>query len=81
MKFLSNRIQKWEVIPNGTEGYRTAEVTCGGVNVNDISAQTMQAKSQKGLYFIGEVIDVTGQLGGYNFQWAWSSAFVARQDV
>ena len=64
MKFLSNRIQKWEVIPNVTEGYRTAEVTCGGVNVNDIPAQTMQAKSQKGLYFIGEVIDLTGQLGG-----------------
>ena len=81
LKFLSKRVQKWDVIPNGTEGYRTAEVTCGGVNVNDISAQTMEAKSQKGLYFIGEVIDVTGHLGGYNFQWAWSSGFVAGQDV
>ena len=81
LKFLSNRVQKWQVIPNGTEGYRTAEVTCGGVNVNDISAQTMEAKSQEGLYFIGEVIDVTGHLGGYNFQWAWSSGFVAGQDV
>ena len=81
LRFLSKRVQKWDVIPNGTEGYRTAEVTCGGVNVNDISAQTMEAKSQKGLYFIGEVIDVTGHLGGYNFQWAWSSGFVAGQDV
>ena len=81
LRFLSKRVQKWDVIPNGTEGYRTAEVTCGGVNVNEISAQTMEAKSQKGLYFIGEVIDVTGHLGGYNFQWAWSSGFVAGQDV
>ena len=81
LRFLSKRVLKWDVIPNGTEGYRTAEVTCGGVNVNDISAQTMEAKSQKGLYFIGEVIDVTGHLGGYNFQWAWSSGFVAGQDV
>ena len=81
LRFLSKRVQKWDVIPNGTEGYRTAEVTCGGVNVNDISAQTMEAKSQKGLYFVGEVIDVTGHLGGYNFQWAWSSGFVAGQDV
>ena len=81
LRFLSKRVQKWDVIPNGTEGYRTAEVTCGGVNVNDISAQTMEAKPQKGLYFIGEVIDVTGHLGGYNFQWAWSSGFVAGQDV
>lgn len=81
LRFLSKRVQKWDVIPNGTEGYRTAEVTCGGVNVNGISAQTMEAKSQKGLYFIGEVIDVTGHLGGYNFQWAWSSGFVAGQDV
>lgn len=81
LRSLSKRVQKWDVIPNGTEGYRTAEVTCGGVNVNDISAQTMEAKSQKGLYFIGEVIDVTGHLGGYNFQWAWSSGFVAGQDV
>ena len=81
LRSLSKRVQKWDVIPNGTEGYRTAEVTCGGVNVNEISAQTMEAKSQKGLYFIGEVIDVTGHLGGYNFQWAWSSGFVAGQDV
>jgi len=81
LRSLSKRVQKWDVIPNGTEGYRTAEVTCGGVNVNDISAQTMESKSQKGLYFIGEVIDVTGHLGGYNFQWAWSSGFVAGQDV
>lgn len=78
---LSERIHKWLVIPNGTEGYRTAEVTCGGVDVDSISAKTMQSKSQEGLYFIGEVIDVTGHLGGYNFQWAWSSGFVAGQNV
>ena len=78
---LSERIHKWFVIPDGTEGYRTAEVTCGGVDVDSISAKTMQSKSQEGLYFIGEVIDVTGHLGGYNFQWAWSSGFVAGQNV
>ena len=78
---LSERIHKWFVIPNGTEGYRIAEVTCGGVDVDSISAKTMQSKSQEGLYFIGEVIDVTGHLGGYNFQWAWSSGFVAGQNV
>ena len=81
LQILSERIHKWLVIPNGTEGYRTAEVTCGGVDVNSISAKTMQSKSQEGLYFIGEVIDVTGHLGGYNFQWAWSSGFVAGQNV
>ena len=81
LQILSNRIHNWQVIPSGTEGYRTAEVTCGGVDVNAISAKTMQAKSQEGLYFIGEVIDVTGHLGGYNFQWAWSSGYVAGQNV
>ena len=81
LQTLSERIHKWLVIPNGTEGYRTAEVTCGGVDVNSISAKTMQSKSRKGLYFIGEVIDVTGHLGGYNFQWAWSSGFVAGRNV
>ncbi|MGC6520759.1 MAG: NAD(P)/FAD-dependent oxidoreductase [Candidatus Puniceispirillaceae bacterium] len=71
------RVNRWQVRPSGTEGYRTAEVTLGGVDVSGLSAQTMEAKSQPGLYFIGEVVDVTGHLGGYNFQWAWSSAFVA----
>ncbi|HCD79386.1 MAG TPA: aminoacetone oxidase family FAD-binding enzyme, partial [Alphaproteobacteria bacterium] len=63
--------------PSGTEGYRTAEVTLGGVDVNALSSRTMEAKTQPGLFFIGEVVDVTGHLGGYNFQWAWSSGFVA----
>jgi predicted Rossmann fold flavoprotein len=65
--------------PNGTEGYRTAEVTLGGVDTNELSSKTMEAKKQPGLYFIGEVVDVTGWLGGYNFQWAWSSGWVAGQ--
>ena len=71
------RVNRWQVRPSGTEGYRTAEVTLGGVDVSGLSAKTMEAKAQPGLYFIGEVVDVTGHLGGYNFQWAWSSAFVA----
>lgn len=65
--------------PNGTEGYRTAEVTLGGVDTDELSSKTMEAKNQPGLYFIGEVVDVTGWLGGYNFQWAWSSGWVAGQ--
>ena len=71
------RINRWRVSPSGTEGYRTAEVTLGGVDVNALSSRTMEAKTQPGLFFIGEVVDVTGHLGGYNFQWAWSSGFVA----
>ncbi len=70
-------IQNWQLKPNGTEGYRTAEVTVGGVDTDELSSKTMQSKKQPGLYFIGEVVDVTGQLGGYNFQWAWSSGYVA----
>ncbi|WP_423185257.1 NAD(P)/FAD-dependent oxidoreductase [Alishewanella sp. d11] len=65
--------------PNGTEGYRTAEVTLGGVDTHELSSKTMEAKNQPGLYFIGEVVDVTGWLGGYNFQWAWASGWVAGQ--
>jgi len=65
--------------PNGTEGYRTAEVTIGGVDTDYLSSKTMEAKQQPGLYFIGEVVDVTGWLGGYNFQWAWASGWVAGQ--
>lgn len=67
-------LTKWTVIPSGTEGYRTAEVTAGGVDTKDLSSKTMEAKNVAGLYFIGEVVDVTGHLGGFNFQWAWSSA-------
>lgn len=78
---IGARVNHWQVSPNGTEGYRTAEVTLGGVNVNALSSKTMEAKTQPGLYFIGEVVDVTGHLGGYNFQWAWSSGFVAGEAV
>ena len=64
-------------MPNGTEGYRTAEVTLGGIDTNELSSQTMDAKAVPGLYFIGEVVDVTGRIREYNFQWTWSSGFVA----
>lgn len=72
---ISQLFHQWQFVPNGTEGYRTAEVTLGGVDTNQISSKTMEVKNVKGLYFIGEVLDVTGWLGGYNFQWAWSSAY------
>ena len=71
---LAERLQRWQLTPTGTEGYRKAEVTIGGVDTRQLSSQTMEAKSQPGLFFIGEVVDVTGWLGGYNFQWAWASA-------
>ncbi|MGC9401845.1 NAD(P)/FAD-dependent oxidoreductase [Vibrio genomosp. F10] len=74
-------LENWKVAPNGTEGYRTAEVTLGGVDTDCVSSKTMECKSVSGLYFIGEVMDVSGWLGGYNFQWAWSSGFVAGQWV
>ncbi|MGL6260542.1 NAD(P)/FAD-dependent oxidoreductase [Vibrio sp. WXL103] len=73
------QLENWQILPNGTEGYRTAEVTLGGVDTDQFSSKTMECKSVKGLYFIGEVLDVTGWLGGYNFQWCWSSGFVAGQ--
>ncbi|RKQ41284.1 NAD(P)/FAD-dependent oxidoreductase [Enterobacter sp. R1(2018)] len=76
---LLETLQNWRVQPNGTEGYRTAEVTLGGVDTNELSSRTMEAKKVPGLYFIGEVMDVTGWLGGYNFQWAWSSAWACAQ--
>ena len=74
---LADEIHHWKIKPSNTEGYRTAEVTVGGVDTNELSSSTMEAKKVKGLYFIGEVVDVTGWLGGYNFQWAWSSGYVA----
>ena len=77
---LADRLIRWELMPNGTEGYRKAEVTAGGVDTRCLSSQTMESK-QPGLYFIGEVVDVTGWLGGYNFQWAWSSAFACAQGL
>ncbi|WP_373568239.1 NAD(P)/FAD-dependent oxidoreductase [Marinimicrobium sp. ABcell2] len=73
--------QHWRCVPNGTEGYRTAEVTRGGVNTDGVSSKTFEAKSVPGLYFVGEVLDVTGWLGGYNFQWAWASGYCAGQYV
>jgi len=78
---VAAQLNEWNLHPNGTEGYRTAEVTLGGVNVNEVSSKTMESKRQPGLYFIGEVLDVTGWLGGYNFQWAWSSAVACGRAV
>jgi len=78
---LIETLQAWQVQPNGTEGYRTAEVTLGGVDTKELSSRTMEARNVPGLYFIGEVMDVTGWLGGYNFQWAWSSAWACAQDL
>ena len=74
---IGRQLNNWQIKPSGTEGYRTAEVTLGGVNTDAISSKTMEVKSQPGLFFIGEVLDVTGHLGGYNFQWAWSSGYSA----
>lgn len=79
LKQLSDSINAWVINPTGSEGYRTAEVTLGGINTNELSSKTMMVKKHPGLFFIGEVVDVTGHLGGYNFQWAWSSGFVAGQ--
>ena len=76
---LAEQLARWELTPTGTEGYRKAEVTLGGVDTRALSQQTMESRSQPGLYFIGEVVDVTGWLGGYNFQWAWSSAYACAQ--
>ncbi|GAB54281.1 HI0933-like protein [Glaciecola punicea ACAM 611] len=74
---LVDLVHNWNIRPDGTEGYRTAEVTLGGVNTDHLSSKTMEVKSHPNLYFIGEAVDVTGWLGGYNFQWAWSSGYVA----
>ena len=79
LKQLSESINTWVINPIGSEGYRTAEVTLGGVDTNEISSKTMMSIKNRGLFFIGEVVDVTGHLGGYNFQWAWSSGYVAGQ--
>ncbi len=81
LKALSDAAQHWRVKPVGSEGYRTAEVTLGGVDTDELSSKTMEAKRAPGLYFIGEAVDVTGWLGGYNFQWAWSSGWAAGQVV
>ncbi|WP_410506543.1 NAD(P)/FAD-dependent oxidoreductase [Marinomonas sp. GJ51-6] len=78
---LHRYLTDFAISPNGTEGYRTAEVTLGGVNTSEVSSKTFESQKQKGLYFIGEVLDVTGWLGGYNFQWAWASGYCAGQYV
>ncbi|TGN68121.1 aminoacetone oxidase family FAD-binding enzyme, partial [Paracoccus liaowanqingii] len=77
LEALGARVNRWQVRPVGTEGYRTAEVTLGGVDTRDLDAKTLQARKVPGLSFIGECVDVTGWLGGYNFQWAWASADAA----
>jgi predicted Rossmann fold flavoprotein len=81
LKEIAGRLHDWRVRPSGTVGYKKAEVTLGGVDTRELSSKTMETRKQPGLYFIGEVVDVTGHLGGYNFQWAWSSGFAAGQAV
>jgi predicted Rossmann fold flavoprotein len=78
---LERRVHQWDIIPEGTEGFEKAEVTAGGVSTDELSAQTMECRNVPGLFFIGEVVDVTGHLGGFNFQWAWASGFCAGQAV
>jgi predicted Rossmann fold flavoprotein len=78
---VANTLNNWTLIPNGTEGYRTAEVTLGGVDTKDISSQNFESKLVSGLYFIGEVLDVTGHLGGFNFQWAWASGWCCGESL
>jgi predicted Rossmann fold flavoprotein len=81
LRDIADKLGAWEVVPAGTEGYRTAEVTLGGVDTRDVSSKTMESRKSPGLYFIGEVLDVTGHLGGFNFQWAWASGHAAAQFV
>jgi predicted Rossmann fold flavoprotein len=81
IKHIADNLSNWTLKPAGTEGYRTAEVTLGGVDTDSISSKTMECKTQPGLYFIGEVLDVTGWLGGFNFQWAWASGVAAGESV
>jgi len=79
LRKMADLLHAWQVVPAGTEGYETAEVTAGGVDTDELSSKTMEAKKVSGLYFIGEVVDVTGQLGGYNLHWAWASGYAAGQ--
>jgi predicted Rossmann fold flavoprotein len=79
LRNLSSELHGWKIVPAGTEGYRTAEVTAGGVDTDELSSKTMEANKVPGLYFIGEVVDVTGQLGGFNLHWAWASGYAAGQ--
>jgi len=77
LRAIGERLANWEFRPSGTEGYAKAEVAAGGVSTDGLSSKTMEAKHQSGLYIIGEAVDVTGWLGGYNYQWAWASAHAA----
>jgi predicted Rossmann fold flavoprotein len=81
LRAIADGLSAWQVVPAGTEGYRTAEVTLGGVDTREVSSQTMESRKSPGLYFVGEVLDVTGHLGGFNFQWAWASGYAAAQFV
>ena len=81
LREIAARLHAWPIVPSGTEGYRTAEVTLGGVDTDELSSATMESRRQPGMYFIGEVVDVTGWLGGYNFQWAWASGVAAGRAV
>jgi predicted flavoprotein YhiN len=81
LQTAEHAVHHWPFTPAGTEGYEKAEVTAGGVSTEDLSARTMEARRQPGLYFVGEVVDVTGQLGGHNFQWAWASAAAAAESL
>lgn len=81
LRDIATRLNNWELVPAGTEGYKTAEVTLGGVHTDDLSSKTMESRIQPGLYFVGEVVDVTGHLGGFNFQWAWSSGFACAESL
>jgi predicted Rossmann fold flavoprotein len=81
LRDIAGQLGAWPVVPAGTEGYRTAEVTLGGVDTRDVSSKTMESRKSPGLYFVGEVLDVTGHLGGFNFQWAWASGYAAAQYV
>ena len=80
-KQIATKLHDWKIIPSGTEGYNKAEVTCGGIDTRALSSKTMECKDVPGLYFVGEVVDVTGHLGGYNFQWAWASGYAAGQAI
>ena len=81
LRILGDALTNWHLTPTGSEGYRKAEVTLGGVDTDDLQAKTMESRGQSGLYFIGEVVDVTGWLGGYNFHWAWASGVAAGQAI
>jgi hypothetical protein len=81
LKDWEQQVHHWEVLPSGTEGFEKAEITAGGIDTSELSARTMEARKVPGLYFIGEAVDVTGHLGGFNLQWAWASGFAAGQAI